>query len=195
MLSAGRVVPWESLVLALARQTSRAESLPLAAHSVVNAKADHRSAPAIELAPVATSDIVRLIAGVLIALTVALSIIDVWQLAFIGGDLRAGMLATAVTIPLHIRHLIYGVRGERPPAGAWTLAIMAIATFAGVFMAGDVFSREFAPLAVSIFIVVPGAWPFVLVGTLMIASVVIAGPFWYVTVATVMPGFYIVFVI
>ncbi|HJZ76570.1 MAG TPA: hypothetical protein VKE51_32770, partial [Vicinamibacterales bacterium] len=80
--------------------------MPLSARFVPNAKADHSSALAIEPAPVATSDIVRLIAGVLIALTVALSIIDVWQLAFIGsGDLRAAMLAVAVTIPLHIRHL------------------------------------------------------------------------------------------
>src|SRR5215468_12220789 len=160
--AAERVAPWESL--ARAPHTSRAESLPLSARSVVNAKAEHRAAPATDLAPVATSDIVRLIAGVLIALTVALSIIDVWQLAFTGqGDLRAAMLAAAVTIPLHIRHLIYGVRGERPPAGAWTLAIMAVATFAGVFVAGPAFSREFAPLAVSIFIVVAGAWAFVLV--------------------------------
>src|SRR5262249_31680243 len=114
MLSADRVAPWDLLVLALAPQTSLAESLPLSARSVVNQKADQRSAPAIERAPVATSDVVRLIARVLIALTVALSIIDVWQLAFIGpGDLRAGILAAAVTVPLHIRHLIYGVRGER----------------------------------------------------------------------------------
>src|SRR5215471_15179225 len=127
------------------------------------------AAPAIELAPVATRDIVRLFAGVLIALTVALSLIDVWQLVFVGrGDVRAGILAAAVTIPLHIRHLIYGVRGERPPAGAWTLAIMAIATLAGVFMAGELFSRECAPLAVSIFIVVPGAWALALVGALII---------------------------
>jgi len=196
MLSADRVVPWNSLVLALARQTSGAESLLLAAHSIVNQRADHRSAPAIELAPVATSDVVRLIARVLIALTVSLSMIDVWQLGFIRpGSLRAGMLAAAVTIPLHIRHLIYGVRGERPPAGAWTLAIMAIATFAGVFMAGGGFSREFAPLAVSIFIVVPGAWAFVLVGALMIACVVIAGPLWYATAGAPLSGFYLAFVI
>ena len=155
---------------------------------------DH--APAIELAPVVTGDIVRLFAGALIALTVALSMIDVWQMAFIGaGDLRAGILAAAVTVPLHIRHLTYGVRGERPPAGAWTLALMTAATFAGVFMAGAVFSREFAPLAVSIFIVVPGAWAFVLVGALMVASVVIAGPLWYATIATPLPGFYVAFVI
>ena len=161
---------------------------------VAERRSDHT--PAIELAPVATSDIVRVFAGVLIGLTVALSIIDVWHSAFIGqGDLRTGILAAAVTIPLHIRHLIYGVRGERPPAGAWTLAIMAIATFAGTFTAGAVFSREFAPLAVSIFIVVPGAWAFALVGALMIASVVIAGPLWYATIAAPLPGFYVVFVI
>src|SRR5215831_113558 len=137
MVSAGRVVPWDSLVLALARQTSRAESVPLSACSVVNQKAAHRSAPAIDRAPVATSDIVRLIARVLIALTVALSLIDVLELGLFGpGDVRAGLLAVAVTIPLHIRHLVYGVRGERPPAGPWTLAIMAIVTFAGVFIAG-----------------------------------------------------------
>src|SRR5262249_19535545 len=97
--------------------------------------------------------------------------------------------------PLHIRHLIYGVRGERPPAGAWTLAIMAIATFAGVFAAGVVFSREFAPLAVSIFIVVPGARAFVMVGALIIAGVVIAGPLWSATAAAPIAGFYLAFVI
>src|SRR5262249_7322881 len=196
MLSADGVASLDSLVLALARQTFRPEFLLLSARSVVNEKADHRSAPAIELAPVATSDIVRLIARVLIALTVALSIIDVWQLAFTGpGDLRAGILAAAVTVPLHIRHLIYGVRGERPPAGAWTLAMMAIATFAGVFTAGNGFLREFAPLAVSIFIVVPGAWAFVLVGALTIASLVMAGPFWYATIAAPLSGAYFIFVI
>jgi len=196
MLGADRVAPWGSLVLALARQTPRAEPRLLPARPVVNENTDHRSVPAIELAPVATSDIVRLIARVLIALTVVLSVIDVWQLDFIGtGDLRAGLLAAAVTIPLHIRHLMYGVRGERPPAGAWTLAIMAIATFAGTFMGGTVFSREFAPLAVSIFIVVPGAWAFVLAGALMTSSIVIAGPFWYATIATPLPGFYVMFVI
>src|SRR5262249_15157880 len=196
MLSANRVAPWDSPVFALAQPTSRAESLRLSAHSIVNHRADHRSAPASELAPVAASDVVRLIARVLIALTVALSIIDVWQLEFIGqGDLRVGLLAAAVTIPLHIRHLIYGVRGERPPAGAWTLAIMAIATFAGVFAAGVVFSREFAPLAVSIFIVVPGARAFVMVGALIIAGVVIAGPLWSATAAAPIAGFYLAFVI
>ncbi|HJZ77116.1 MAG TPA: hypothetical protein VKE51_35540 [Vicinamibacterales bacterium] len=164
--------------------------------SVVNENAAHRSAPAIERAPVATSDIVRVIARVLISLTVALSILNVRQLQFVGsGDVRAGMLAAAVTIPLHIRHLIYGVRGERPPGGAWTLATIAIATFAGIDMAGAVFSREFAPLAIPIFIVVPGAWAFVLVGALTIASVVIAGPLWYPTIAAPLPGFYFVFVI
>jgi len=72
---------------------------------------------------------------------------------------------------------------------------MAIATFAGIYMAGAVFSREFAPLAIPIFIVVPGAWAFVLVGALTIASVVIAGPLWYPTIAAPLPGFYFVFVI
>jgi len=196
MLTAERVVPWDSLVLALARQTSAAKWPLLPDRFVVNEKADRRSAPAVERAPVATSHVVRLIARVLIALTVSLSLIGVWQVEFLRpGALGAGMLAAAVTIPLHIRHLVYGVRGERPPAGAWTLAIMAIATFAGVFTAGAEFSREFAPLAVSIFLVVPGAWAFVLVGALMIASVVVAGPLWYPTIAAPLPGFYFVFLI
>src|SRR5262245_22801493 len=196
MLSADGIAPWDPIVLGLGRQTSGAKSLLLTVRSVVNENAAHRSAPAIERAPVATSDIVRVIARVLISLTVALSILNVRQLQFVGsGDVRAGMLAAAVTIPLHIRHLIYGVRGVRPPGGAWTLGTIAIATFAGIDMAGAVFSREFAPLAIPIFIVVPGAWAFVLVGALTIASVVIAGPLWYMTVAAPLPGFYIAFVI
>src|SRR5262245_34523995 len=100
MLSADGIAPWDPIVLGLARQTSGVKSLLLPVRSVVNEKAAHRSAPAIERAPVATSDIVRLIARVLISLTVALNIVNVWQLQFVGsGDVRAGMLAAAVTIP------------------------------------------------------------------------------------------------
>ena len=60
MLSADGIAPWNPIVLGLARQTSGATSLLLPVRSVVNEKAAHRSAPAIERTAVATSDIVRL---------------------------------------------------------------------------------------------------------------------------------------
>src|SRR5262245_40331053 len=68
MLSADGIAPWDPIVLGLARQTSGVKSLLLPVRSVVNEKAAHRSAPAIERAPVATSDIIRLVARVLISL-------------------------------------------------------------------------------------------------------------------------------
>ena len=91
MLSADGIAPWDPMVLGLARQTPGAKSRLLPVRSVVNENAAYRSAQAIERTPVATSDIVRLIARVLTSLTVALSILSVWQLQFVGsGDLRAG---------------------------------------------------------------------------------------------------------
>src|SRR5882672_1470100 len=148
-------------VLAVARATSAfsVKVRPMTARSVVARDHLPSVSRSLELAPVAARGIARAIAAIGIVLTISLSISDALEFLPFGaphGDLRAALLAVSLTIPLHVRHLIYGVRGERPPAGAWTLAALAIVTAAGAFFAGDAWEREFSPLAVSVLIVVPG---------------------------------------
>lgn len=156
-----------------------------------------RPAPPPELAPNVTIDVVRLVAAIAIVVTVWLSITDVLQLAFPGGsqgNVRIGILASLITIPLHVRHLIYGVRGERPPGGAWTLAILAVVTLVTPYFAGFAWIREFTPLAVSILIIIPGRRGFVLAGLLAVLPLVMVGTQWY-TGPPPFPGFYLAFVI
>jgi len=129
-----------------------------------------------ELAPATTRDIVRLFAATAVGVTVWLSVIDVWRVGYElnqKGGVRAAILAALVTIPLHVRHLLYGVRGERPPAGAWTLALLALVTLSGVFFVGNAWAFEFAPLVVSIMIVMRGRAKF------LCAAIVIVLPFFF----------------
>ncbi|HTE45063.1 MAG TPA: hypothetical protein VK636_07455 [Gemmatimonadaceae bacterium] len=151
-----------------------------------------------ELAPVAARDVVRVAAVIAIVLTLWLSVIDVMEFAFEPanrGKLGFGVLALSIAVPLHIRHLIYGVRGERPPAGAWTLTALALVTLAGAFLTGDAWMRELTPLAVSILIVVPGWKGFLLTGVVVLVPVFFVGAEWHASAAHPLPGLYLASVI
>jgi two-component system sensor histidine kinase DesK len=159
---------------------------------------------------VITHGIVRVVAAVAIILTVWLSIADALQLAFScvfadtgatcgpagkAGHLGALILAITLAIPLHVRHLIYGVRGERPPWGAWTLAALAIVTAVGAFLAGGGgWMRELAPLAVSTLIVVPGFWGVVLASAIAVVPIFVIGAGWYAGDPP-LPGIYFTFAV
>jgi hypothetical protein len=147
----------------------------------------------LEDAAPAAHDVARTVAVVAIAVTISLSLADVTQLAFFPrteAGVRTALLAVTLAIPLHLRHLVYGVRGARPPGGAWTLAILAAVTIAGAFLGGDGWLREFAPLAVSILIVLPGGWGIALAGAVVLAPLSFAGAHWYSTAAHPLSGLY-----
>ena len=188
----------DPLAIALVAWALPADRGPMTARQPVVREESQRRPHTPELAPIAARDVVRVVAVIGIILTVWLSVTDAMELAFTSGpvaNLRAGLLATAITIPLHVRHLIYGVRGERPPAGAWTLTAMAVVTVAAAFLAGEVWMREFSPLAVSILIVVPGVRGFLLTVAVVLAPMFLAGPHWYATPDHPLPGVYLAFVI
>ena len=168
----------------------------LTARRVVTTTVSERPVDVPEFAPVATRNLVRWIAAVGIVLTVTLSITDAVQLALPGGrpgNVTVGLLAAALAIPLHVRHLIYGMRGARPPAGAWTLAVLAIVSAAGVAFGGIAWLREFSLLAASIVIVIPGVWGFVLAAAVVVTPLFIVGTQWYGS--DPMAGTYLAFVI
>jgi hypothetical protein len=72
---------------------------------------------------------------------------------------------------------------------------MAIATFAGVYLAGFPFGREFAPLAVSTLIVVRGRWGVLLACVVMVAPPFLIGMNWYADATHALPGIYFSFVV
>jgi len=66
---------------------------------------------------------------------------------------RYVLVATAATLPLHLRHVIFGLRSERPAAYGWTLAGLAAANVAAAIFIGRVWTLQLASLAVSMLIV------------------------------------------
>jgi hypothetical protein len=158
--------------------------MPLAAPLGMTAPsvAGRHQARAPELAPTLTRDVVRAVAASAIGVNVALSLIDVWRLAYVPvppAAIRVALLAASVAIPLHIRHVIYGLRGERPPAGAWTLIALAIVNVVAVNLVGDGWIFQFASLAVSVLIIVPGGWAMLIAAAIALSPLVLVGTQWY----------------
>jgi hypothetical protein len=148
-----------------------------------------------EIAPVARRDAVRLVAAVAIGVNIALALIDVWRATFLSvppGAVRAAFIAVAFAIPLHIRHVIYGLRGERPPAGAWTFGALLLVHALALRFVGDVWVFQFASLAVSALIVVRGAGGIIVAAIILLSPLVIVGPQWFGPIPTA-PGFYLTF--
>jgi len=111
-----------------------------------------------------TPSILRLAAAGAIAANGLFPLIELWRVVVVadGASVRYAALATAATLAFHLRHVVFGLQNERPPAGAWTLAVLAIVNVAAAVLVGRVAAMHFASLAVSVLIVVPGpAAPFI----------------------------------
>jgi hypothetical protein len=69
---------------------------------------------------------VRLATGAAVGLNVLLPLIEFGrivlspQLYGFPSQPMAALLATALSAPLHLRHVVYAVRGQRPPAAGWS---------------------------------------------------------------------------
>jgi len=148
-----------------------------------------------DLAPTLTRDVVRAFAASAIGVNIALSVIDVWRLAYLPvapGAVRAAIIAAAIAIPLHIRHVVYGLRGTRPPVGALTLTVLAIVNAVAWRVVGPGWIFQFASLAVSILIVVPGIAGLALAAAVVLSPLVLQGPQWFATAPNI-AGVYLAF--
>ncbi|HMF97020.1 MAG TPA: hypothetical protein VKE96_22125 [Vicinamibacterales bacterium] len=107
---------------------------------------------------VATASILRLAVAGAIVVNGFVSLIELWREALVAdpGSFRYAALATAATIALHLRHVTFGLKGERPRAGAWTLGALAIVNVAAAILVGRFWAMQLASLAVSVLIVVRG---------------------------------------
>jgi len=135
---------------------------------------------ALDGAPVAAHHLVHSIAMAGIAVTVSLSIADALAGLFVPGASHAGLIASALALPLHVRHLWFGIRGQRPPAGAWTLTALALISVGGAWFAGGGWLGKLSLLSVSTLIVVPGITGYVLASAVIAAPLFILGTQWYV---------------
>lgn len=156
-----------------------------------------RESRAPELAPTLTREVVRAFAASAIGVNIALSIIDVWRLAYLPvlpEAIRAAIIAAVIAIPLHIRHVIYGLRGERPRFGMWTLAALAVINIVAVQLVGSAWIFQFASLAVSILIIVPGIAGVLLATVVVLSPLVLQGVNWFAPPLT-LGGIYLMFAI
>ena len=161
--------------------------MPAAAHAMtggpsITAERVEREPRAAELAPMLTGNVVRTFAAAAIGVNIALSLIDVWRLVYIPVErsaIVAAALALVAAIPLHIRHVLFGLRGERPPAGGFTLALLAVVNIIALNFVGSAWLFQFASLVVSVLIVVPGVWGLVLAAVVAMSPLFVVGLQWH----------------
>jgi two-component system, NarL family, sensor histidine kinase DesK len=71
---------------------------------------------------------------------------------------RWALAATACYLPLHLHHVYWAARGERPPAGRWTLLALAAVVTAAVPLAGTNWLPVFAVVAAGAMLVLRWPW-------------------------------------
>jgi two-component system sensor histidine kinase DesK len=115
-----------------------------------------------EFAHADTGRTVRYAERIVIALTVILALVEFDRINVIYGapDTIVAGLATAIYLPLHVWHLRYGLRGERPPQSGVTLAVIAVVQIAALAYIGPGWSFVLATLATSSLIVLRPRWAF-----------------------------------
>lgn len=94
-----------------------------------------------------------------------------------GGSFRQGMWAAGAAgayLPLHVRHVRFAARSERPRGGAWTLAAMAVIIIGVLPLVGGNWVIEFFSLAVSALIVTRPPWSWLMAAGLVAATVPVA---------------------
>jgi two-component system sensor histidine kinase DesK len=89
-------------------------------------------------------------------------------------DAARALVATALYLPLHLRHVTYAARGERPPEGAWTLAVMTVVVVGALPILGTVWLPTFHVIAVSALIVLPRPWSLLAVAAVVVAQAPLA---------------------
>jgi two-component system, NarL family, sensor histidine kinase DesK len=81
---------------------------------------------------------------------------------------RWALAATACYLPLHLHHVYWAARGERPPAGRWTLLAMFAVIVAATPLAGSNWLPAYADLAFGAMVVL--RWPWALLAVAAMAA-------------------------
>lgn len=86
-----------------------------------------------------------------------------------GGDTKgiAALVGTAAYLPLHLRHIWYAARAERPPAGGWTFAIMTAVILGAFPFAGLHWMRALPAIAIGALVVLRPPWSRLVAGLVL----------------------------
>ncbi|GAA2866753.1 hypothetical protein GCM10020220_065140 [Nonomuraea rubra] len=83
--------------------------------------------------------------------------------SYVGNGVSTGLwslAATAVYLPLHLRHVWYAARAHRPPLGGWSLVAMTAVILGATPLAGNMWPRAYTALVVSFLLVLPAPWSY-----------------------------------
>jgi len=100
----------------------------------------------------------RALAGrVVLAFSAIVPANELWRLAEFTSTRHflVALVATALYLPLHLRHVAYGLQGRRPSGALVTLAIMTSVMVVAWLIVGQLWVFMFASLAVSIMCTLP----------------------------------------
>ena len=115
-------------------------------------------------------------AGVALAASLLFLALDLTRFAvepqWLGDPWRA-LLAALLTVPLHLWHLRFGLRGEHPPSGRLTLALLAVLHGVAVFVVGWGWFLQFASLAMSVLVVLRGRVALAAAGLVVAAPILL----------------------
>ncbi|HEV7750993.1 MAG TPA: histidine kinase [Baekduia sp.] len=107
-----------------------------------------------------TERIPRLAGRAVLLLSALLAVVEVGRVGLAGDTAKTfvAVAAAAVVMPLHLWHLSYGVRGERPPHSGATLALTAAVHVVALVVIGVSWSFMLAVLATSALVVLRARW-------------------------------------
>lgn len=120
-----------------------------------NPGAYHPTAMVARRRGLAVDSVVRLASLGALAFSVAIPLVVLLYFATDPADSRhfpEALVATAVYLPLHVRHVRYGLRGAPPPGLPWTLLAMAIVIIAPTPLLGAYWLFAFHALAASLLV-------------------------------------------
>jgi signal transduction histidine kinase len=107
-----------------------------------------------------TERIPRLAGRAVLLVSALLAVVEVGRVGLAGDTTKTLVAVAAATLfmPLHLWHLSYGVRGERPPYSGATLAVMAVVHVVALVAIGLSWSFMLAVLATSALVVLRPRW-------------------------------------
>src|SRR4051812_5940998 len=118
----------------------------------------------------------RLAGRAVLCVSALLAVVEIGRIGLTGSapDIAVAVVAAAVFMPLHLWHLSYGVRGERPPHSGPTLAVIAVVNLAALIVIGQPWSFMLAVVATSALIVLRPPWSLAALAACVAAPTVIA---------------------
>ncbi len=110
-----------------------------------------------------------------LGLTVLLPMVELGRIATFEPSRKVWVaaVATAVYLPLHVRHVRYALGRRSVPAGQWTLLTMGAVMLAASLMIGTAWGFMLASLAVSVMLVLPPPWSIATVVSIIVAAFVL----------------------